>query len=254
MKGRRFDRQPLSRRDWLKWTAGSAVALPLFGQGHYEVQPLPAGPHVPQTESSVFRRVTLEMSLKPFRSIDAGSIQAIPEHVFRQWAALLRRADGCAVMLWTADGSEILDYRGNMHDPIEWARYIGSANPEKAPPKADASKINIHEQARLYMDNPPRITYGILKEIVRTFRCVGQSMTGKAVKVGATFDPGPEFARSPFKYQRHQEILKGEWVDCSSMLNGDAKAYAGFPNGIPAGTPFGAFRTSGAAFPHRPWL
>ena len=241
MKGRHLHGQPLSRRDWLKWTAGSAVALPLFGQGHFEVQPLPASPHVPQAESSVFRRVTLEMSLKPFRSVDAGSIQAIAEHVFRQWAALLQRADGCAVMLWTADGSEILDYRGNMHDPIEWARYIGSANPEKAPPQADPSEINIHEQARLYMNNPPQITYGTLKEIIQTFKSIGRKLTGKPVSVGATFDPGPEFARSPFKFERHREILKGEWVDCSATLSGDSVPYAGFPRGIPSGTPFGVF-------------
>ncbi len=225
----------------MKLTAGGAAALPLFGQGHYEVQPLPASPHALWTEPSVFRRVTLEMSLKPFRRVDTPAIRSVCEHVFRQWAALLRRADACAVMLWTADGSEILEYGGRMSDEIEWARYIGSANPEKAPPPADASKINIHEQARLYMDNPPKITYGTLKEIVQTFKSVGRSMTGKPVTVGATFDPGPEFARSPFKYQRHQEILKGEWVDCSSMMAGDTKAYAGFPSGIPAGTPFGTF-------------
>lgn len=85
------------------------MALPLFGQGHYEVQPLPASPHALWTEPSVFRRVTLESSLKPFRRVDAPAIQSVCEHVFRQWAALLRRADGCAVMLWTADGSEILE-------------------------------------------------------------------------------------------------------------------------------------------------
>jgi len=225
----------------LKFAAGGAAALPPLGQGHYEVQPLPASPHALWTEASVFRRVTLEMSLKPFRSIDAQAIRSVCEHVFRQWAALLRRADGCAVMLWTADGSEILEYGGRLSDEIEWARYIGSANPEKTPPKADASKINIHEQARLYMDDPPKITYGTLKAIVQTLKSVGRSMTGKPVTVGATFDPGPEFARSPFKYERHQEILKGPWVDCSAMLNADVRAYAGFPNGIPAGTPFGAF-------------
>ncbi len=233
--------QLISRRDWLKLTAGGAAALPLFGQGHFEVQPLPASPHALWTEASVFRRVTLEMSLKPFRSIDAPAIRSVCKHVFRQWAALLRRADACAVMLWTADGSEILEYAGRMSDEVEWSRYIGIANPEKLPPQADASKINIHEQARLYMENPPTITYGALKEIVQTFKSVGRSMTGKPVTMGATFDPGPEFARSPFKYQRHREILKGEWVDCSSTLNSDAKAYAGFPNGIPAGTPFGTF-------------
>jgi hypothetical protein len=144
-------------------------------------------------------------------------------------------------MLWTADGSEILEYGGSVDDEIEWARYIGSANPPEMPPKVDPLQISIHDQARLYMKNPAKITYGTLKEIVRTFKAVGQSMTGKPVTVGATFDPGPEFARSPFKYKRHQEILKGYWVDCTSTLQSDAKAYAGFPNGISAGTPFGTF-------------
>ena len=96
-----------------------------------------------------------------------------------------------------------------------------SANPEKAPPQADPSEINIHEQARLYMNNPPQITYGTLKEIIQTFKSIGRKLTGKPVSVGATFDPGPEFARSPFKFERHREILKGEWVDCSATLSGD---------------------------------
>jgi hypothetical protein len=230
-----------SRREWLKLTASSAAVLPLFGQGRDEVQPLPAGPHSLWTEPSVFKRVTLEMSLKPFRSVEAGSIRSVCERVFRQWAALLRRADGSAVMLWTADGSEILEYRGQMSGEIEWARYIGIANPPALPPAGDPSAINIHQQARLYMDHPPRITYGTLREIVSTLRSVGQSMTGKPVIVGATFDPGPEFARSPFKFERHREILKGEWVDCTSSLNADSVPYAGFPKGVPQGTPFGAF-------------
>jgi hypothetical protein len=237
----KIKREMISRRDWLKLTAGGAAALPLFGQGHYEVPPLPASSQRFWSEPSVFRRVTLEMSLKPFRRIDPLAIRSVCEHVFRQWAALLRRVDGCAVMLWTADGSEILEYRGQMDDEIEWGRYIGIANPPKLPPAGDPSKIGIHERARLYIENPPKITYAKLKEIVSTFRTIGRSMTGKPVMVGATFDPGPEFARSPFKYERHKEILKGEWVDCTSSLNRDSIPYAGFPKGIPQGTPFGTF-------------
>ncbi len=230
-----------SRREWLKLTAASAAVLPLFGQGHFEVQPLPAGPHSLWTEPSVFKRVTLEMSLKPFRSVEARSIRSVCERVFRQWAALLRRAEGSAVMLWTADGSEILEYRGQMSGEIEWARYIGIANPPELPPPGDPSAINIHQQARLYMDHPPSVTYGTLREIVSTLRSVGRAMTGKPVIVGATFDPGPEFARAPFKYERHTEILMGQWVDCTSSLHADSVPYAGFPKGIPQGTPFGRF-------------
>ena len=237
----KYDHTMLSRREWLRLTAGSAAALPLIGQGHYEVQPLPATPHSTWAEPSLFKRVTLEMSLKPFRRVDALAIQSVCEHVFSQWAALLRRADGSALMLWTADGSEILEYRGQLSDEIEWARYIGIANPPTLPPAGDPSGISIHQQARLYMEHPSRITYGTLKEIVSTLRSAGRSVTGKPVMVGATFDPGPEFARSPFKYERHKEILKGQWVDCTSSLNADSVPYAGFPEGIPQGTPFGAF-------------
>ena len=69
------------------------------------------------------KRVTLEMSLKPFRVMEESAIRGVCEQVFRQWAPLLRRVDGCAVMLWTADGSEILTYRARMTDEIEWGRY-----------------------------------------------------------------------------------------------------------------------------------
>ena len=230
-----------TRRDWMRWTAGGAVASPLLGQGHPEVTPLPGRPHVWTRESEVARRVTLEMSLKPFRKMEEGAIRAVCEQVFRQWEPLLRRASETAVMLWTADGSEILTYRGHLEDEIEWCRYIGSANPPRLPPTGDPSRISIHARARLYMEDPPTITYRWLKTIVSTLKSVGESVTGKPVTVGATFDPGPEFARSPFKYQKHPEILGGYWVDCSAALHADSDVYAGFPNGIPEGTPFGKF-------------
>jgi hypothetical protein len=85
MKVRPANDPLISRRDWLKRTAGGAVALPLLGQDHYEVQPLPASPHALWTEPSVFKRVTLEMSLKPFRRIDAPAIRSVCEHVFRHF-------------------------------------------------------------------------------------------------------------------------------------------------------------------------
>ena len=230
----------ISRRELITLAAGT-LSVPLFGQGHPEVSPIPGRPHDLAVEPSLAKRVTLEMSLKPFRSMDPRAIRSICEHVFRQWAPLLRRVDEAAVMLWTADGSEILTYRGRMRDEIEWGRYIGSANPPQLPPSVDPAQIDIHDQARLYIDQPAKITYGDLALIVRTLKDVGRASTGKPVTVGATFDPGPEFARSPFKYQKHAEIMKGYWVDCSASLNGDTEVYAGFPRGIPDRTPFGAF-------------
>ena len=95
--------------------------------------------------------------------------------------------------------------------------------------------------------NPPRMTYGNLKTIARILKQTGQRMTGKPVQMGATFDPGGEFAVSDFKFKRHKEIARlgtrgpNTWVDCTATFDADPRAYAGFPKGIPAGTPFGTF-------------
>jgi hypothetical protein len=49
---------------------------------------------------------------------------------------------------------------------------------------------------------------------------------------------GARRAAYAFKYERHTEILKGGWVDCSATLNADSEPYAAFPRGIPQGTSF----------------
>ena len=75
----------------------------------------------------MFRNITLELSLKPFKKIDAASIQAVCAGVFEQWNALLKNRETVSVMLWVGDGSEILDYDGDLNKPMEWCHYIGSA-------------------------------------------------------------------------------------------------------------------------------
>ena len=85
------------------------------------------------------KRVVFEMSPKPFADMKDESIRRVCREVFRQWAALIRQADSVAILLWTADGSEILEYRGRKDDPIEWARYIGLPNPRQ-PCRATARK------------------------------------------------------------------------------------------------------------------
>ena len=169
--------------------------------------------------------------------MDEAYIRSVCRDLFTQWAALIRRVDSVSVMLWTADGSEILDYRGSMSDQVEWARYIGIANSPAVAPGDDPTRIGPHSVSHLYMDNPPVMTYGTLALIVRTLKQVGHELTGKPIVVGATFDPGPEFARSPFKYVRHPEIAndetmgKGTFVTCVTQLHADKTAYAAFPNG-----------------------
>ena len=191
-------------------------------------------------------RVVLEMSPKPFTARGEQATRRVCGEAFRQWAPLLRHARTVAVLLWTADGSEILDYRGRRDDPIEWARYIGHPNPRTAVPR-DREKKSLQSAAYLYRENPPSMTYGDLALLVKTLKQVGREVTGKPVLVGATFDPGGEFARSPFKYDRHNEIClggtmgQGSFVCCYATLNADRRHYAGFPDGIPQDTPFGTF-------------
>ena len=200
----------------------------------------------PALKKNRFHNITLEMSLKPFKVNDKTYIRKVAEEVFTQWSALLRHADTVSVMLWTSDGSEILDYKGALDQPLEWAKYMGNPNTDHEVGSGPA-ELSIHERAFLYMKNPPSYTYGDLKFIIQTLKEEGQKITRKPILIGATFDPGPEFAKSEFKYKRHPEILGGNamghktMVSCYSILNADNVAYAGFPKGIPADTPFGTF-------------
>jgi hypothetical protein len=193
-----------------------------------------------------FNNITLEASLKPFKKNDKNYIKNVAKEMFIQWYSLLRHADTVSIMLWTADGSEILDYKGKPNQPLEWAKYMG--NPNTVHSVGSGPKdLSLHERAYLYMDNPPQFTYGDLKFIVQTLKKAGKQITGKPIRIGTTFDPGPEFAKSDFKYKKHPEILAGNamglksFVSCYAVLNADSEAYAGFPKGIPANTAFGTF-------------
>lgn len=197
------------------------------------------------------RRVSLEMSLKPFRSMDPAHIEQACAEAFRQWLPLLRMGETASMLLWVADGSEILEWDGNLEREMEWGRYIGFANEEMFghTPGDDNPRTAI-----LYTDRPARITYGDLRNIVHALKRVAAEQFGVKLEVGATFDAGPEFAYSDFKYKRHPEInrawlggreiaLKAHYtVVCPwSKLKADPQPYAGFPEGIAEGTSFGTF-------------
>ncbi|KQS34348.1 hypothetical protein ASG33_07380 [Dyadobacter sp. Leaf189] len=193
-----------------------------------------------------FNNITLEVSLKPFKKNDKAYIREVAKEMFVQWHSLLRHTDTVSVMLWTGDGSEILDYKGVPNQPLEWAQYMGNPNTKHAV-NSGPKELSIHERAYLYLPEPPKFTYDDLKFIVQTLKEEGKKVTGKPILIGETFDPGPEFAKSDFKYKKHPEILGGSamghntMVSCYSVLNADSEAYAGFPKGIPANTPFGTF-------------
>ena len=92
------------------------------------------------------------------------------------------------------------------------------------------------------------MTYGVLKNIVGKIKQIGKELyPNSKITVGETFDIGPEFAVSDFKYNRHKEITSGQkldtfgFVDATALLNGDNRRYAAYPEGIPDKTPFATF-------------
>lgn len=192
-------------------------------------------------------RVCLEVSLKPFGldMSDAG-IENTCRELFDGWRELIGHANGVSVLMWTSDGSEILEYTGDIESTFDWARYIGIGNPKKELPDWDPKGEDLHTRPVLYMDNPPTMRYLDLKRIISTIKRVGQEELGLDVEVGETFDPGPEFAYSDFKFHRHPELNLGSmmanlWIHCAGQLKGDTYRYAAYPDGIPEGTYFGRF-------------
>ncbi|WP_309385856.1 hypothetical protein [Cerasicoccus frondis] len=222
----------------------------------------------PYPDGYPWRDVQLEMSLKPFVDNSPETREAVIREVFTQWNALTRHAESISVMLWIAEGSEILEYDGNPQTEFEWAKYHGAPNrhrgfelveaedADKDPDHAgiggnvfagDPERIGIHARAYLYRQNPAVFNFAWLRELVADIKRIGAAMTGKKILVGETFDIGPEFAKSRFKFEWHREILgdgpvfKDEFVSCEAILDGDQRAYAAYPNGIPDRTRFGTF-------------
>lgn len=195
----------------------------------------------------MFENITLELSLKPFKKTDTEYIKNVCRGIFEQWKPLLKDRKTVSVMLWCGDGSEILDYNGNLDDEFEWCRFIGTANLPKLSGD-EPLETSLHQRKQDYIENPPKMTYGILKTIVSCLKEAGMAVFPNAtVRIGETFDIGPEFAISDFKYNRHTEICSGAkldrrgFVDATATLSADSHPYAAYPNGIPEGTLFGTF-------------
>lgn len=191
------------------------------------------------------KTLTLEVSLKPFHGLDDEATLAVCRSALRQWDALARRAARLSILLWSSDGSEILDYAGDLDAPMEWARFHGNANPHMPVP-ADPEGQSLHARNYPYREDARPIPYRRLAAIVQAWRVAAREH-GREIQVGATFDPGGEFAPSSFKYERHREIClsntmgRASFVCCYGTLNSDTRRYAGFPDGIPDGTRLGAF-------------
>jgi hypothetical protein len=201
-----------------------------------------------RTNDDRIPRIALELSLKPFGRDDGRTFAECARHVITAWRPLLEAADEVSFMLWVADGSEILEWRGDPRRPLEWARYIGFANPSR-----DAYDVRHHPPSRgaIPFDPQPRdLCYADLHAIIVALRKEGAALLARPISIGATFDPGPEFAESPFKYDRHREIIVPKrvsgrptfpMVDAAAALHADPEPYAAYPKGIPEGEPFARF-------------
>ena len=195
----------------------------------------------------MFNTINLEVSLKPFKQTDSEYIHNVCYDIFEQWRPLLKNRQKISIMIWVGDGSEILDYSGNLDEKFEWAYFVGTANREMCD-KNQPKETSLHLKKQFYIENPPIMTYRILKDIIAEFKTVGKEMyPDSEILVGETFDIGPEFAISDFKYKRHTEISSGSkldsfgFVDATALLSGDSRPYAAYPNGIPNNTPFATF-------------
>lgn len=201
-----------------------------------------------RTNNDTVKRIALELSLKPFGRDDGRSFEACARHVITAWRPLLEAATEVSFMLWVANGSEILEWRGDLDQSLEWARYIGFCNYTR-----DVYDARHHAHSRssiLYTEHPREMCYGDLKAIVNALHEVGAELLDRRITIGATFDPGPEFAESPFKYNRHREIIVPKrvsgrptfpMVDAAALLHADTQSYAAYPDGLPEGEPFALF-------------
>jgi len=195
-------------------------------------------------------RVMIELGLKTFTTLDDASVKDRCRQVFGNWRRLIEDAkDGVSVMLWIGDGDEFFNWRGEMNETFLWNDTVGFNNLNY-----DAYPENRHYingKATPYIANPPKPTYADLKRIITTLRETAREMYGIEIQVGDTVDAGPEFVQSPFKFERHPELLKGgpksefpkslAFLCCYAEMKGDKEKYATFPEGLPEGTPFGTF-------------
>lgn len=193
------------------------------------------------------KKVSLEVSLKPFcYDMTNDGFTAVARKIYRQWENLFAGRQ-LQIMFWTSDGSELLDYSGKLEDAFEYARYVGCANEwAHVDHETPIELQNLHQRNFLFMPNPPIWRYSDLQRLISILKSTYSQMYGGMLEVGTTFDPGPEFAVSHFKYERHPETLSNMlgakcFIYCYSTLNADSFHYAAYPNGIPQGEHFGTF-------------
>lgn len=192
--------------------------------------------------------VQLELSLKSLRSSREEDIVFWAKEVTRMWQSLIRHADQLSILLWTGDGTEMLEYDRDLNRCFPWAMWIGrGSNPHIVPEEKDPRHESLDGYPKTFTARPNRYSYGDLQRIVRLLKTTAEKATGLTVRLGTILEPGGEFLKSAWKSEHHPEALfcgeaiMGSNIDCTAILHKDEIAYAGFPAGIPEGTAWGTF-------------
>ncbi|HBC89418.1 MAG TPA: hypothetical protein DCZ94_20965 [Lentisphaeria bacterium] len=228
------------------------------------------------------KKINFEVSLKPFTDLSHDGIMNTCARIYSNWEILMERFEEIGILLWVGDGNEILEWSGNLNDELSWGKTIGFCN------------YNLHEvydpevtgygmqKAVQYKDRIPTLHYRDLKNIIGCLRKTFSIRSGKRIYIGATIDPGPEFALANFKLVRHPECLVSKelrkrfpvpmlFMTHQAVLEGDDFRYAAFPKGLPQDTSMGKFLgmqlkeafkdlgydyvwfSNGFGFSHSPW-
>ena len=186
----------------------------------------------------LWKRGTLEFGPKVLFRKDDAFLDGLFAELFRSYRQLLKHCEAVSLLFWLGDGTDILQYDGSPGQPVSWARWQGFAHPVGEP----------RREPVLYTDHPVELCVADIRRIVAAARRACAGVLGKPLSFILPFDPGSEFTEAPFRYERHPEILlrseSGATVRCIdaiSRLHADSARFAGYPGGIPEGTPFGEF-------------
>ena len=190
----------------------------------------------------LYQNGTLEISAKPFFQKDDAYLTDLFHELFLSWRSLLKHCRQVSLLWWLGEGTELMEYDRDMDRKINWAMWQGFAHTDRSHGGDNYAK------AVPYADAPVDITYGDIRRIVALMKAACRDILGKDLRVGTPFDPGSEFCLSPFRYQRHPEILMTNFrtgalanIDAIATFHADTTPYAAYPGGIPEGTVFGEF-------------
>ena len=85
---------------------------------------------------NTLENVTLEISAKPLFQKDDAFVLDVFHNVFRHWWTLLKDAEHVSLLWWLSDGTDILEYDGNMDTvcPTDLTEGTASAVPQQGRP------------------------------------------------------------------------------------------------------------------------